>query len=64
MRDRSISVAVTADGVLRVWDCLSRYCLKQFPLLSLIQEVGDQEAIMEGMACSIGNKIPEIDTAL
>lgn len=50
LRDLSILVAVNADGVLRVWDCLSRYCLKQFPMLSLLQDdIGEQDAIMEGI---------------
>jgi hypothetical protein len=53
IRDSAILVSVSADGILRVWDCLSRTCLQQVSVMSLIdQEIvsnPSQGVVMEGV---------------
>jgi hypothetical protein len=36
LKDYSILVSVSANGVLRVWDCLSRTCLQEVSIMDLI----------------------------
>jgi hypothetical protein len=42
LRDSSIAVVYTADGCLRVWDCLSRTCLQKISVLELLGLTGQE----------------------